>query len=267
MIFHSSVRSLLLFMMVFFLLLFAPLMAIQSAIGEEISESNQIDIRLDGPIIIGTQQQESYDLRIQYNYPERILNYSYTAKVVGESIFGAEIIPNNGTSDDGTFQFILTGPVTTGEMTIRINATAREIDDISWYYLEEFDLTIFKPISVSANLYNIGESDANKVTVQMFINGDLKDAKDYSVPAGGSVSVSFNWTFSSIPQGEYVVTLVADSSSETIEFSEGNNVFEETIYYSKSGNILRGVLAVLIIFVAVILALTILQKPGPQKKP
>lgn len=250
------------FLVVFLLL--TPIPSQNSQASDEMSESLQVDIRLDGPTVIGTQQETPYQLRISYDFPERILNYSFTAELTGANIIGGDITPNNGTSENGLFLLTITGPTNRGELIIRVNATAVE-QDVIWYRIKEFELNVVEPIHISATLYNRGDQDVNNVVVQLFVDGALKDTKYYSIAAGSSTQVSFNWTFSSIASGEHIVKLVADGPLDLVEFSEGDNVLLKSIYYSKPGNLIRGILSVLIIFVSVILALTILQKRGPQK--
>ncbi|HDP97393.1 MAG TPA: hypothetical protein ENN25_06875 [Euryarchaeota archaeon] len=230
-------------------------------------ESSQIDIRLDGPSFIGASLEADFQLRIKYvDHPERILNYSYKAELTGSNIAGASLTPNNGTSEDGLFFITITGPIRSNDdLTVKITAYANETE-ISRYRVKEIDIPIVKPVEISTILYNVGDQDATYVTVQLLVDGDLKDEKVYDVPAGGSVHVSFNWTFSSISNGEHILTLVADSDDGVVEFSEGNNVLEKTIYYSTSGNPIRGALSIVIMFVVIVLVLTVLQKSGPRPK-
>jgi len=241
----------------------------QDANGEtgQPSESMLLDIRLEGDAtILGTEQEADFQLRISYSYPERILRYNYRAEIAGENMLGASVSPDNGTSEDGIFFLKIKGPTNAGELKVKVNASANETDT-SWYQIKEFVFKVVKPIHISAVLHNSGENDANNVTVQMFVDGVLKDLKTYNISAGSSVTVHFNWTFGEIPGGEYKVTLVADSSDNIVEFSEGDNTLEMTIYYTKSGNPLRGVISVMIIFVVIVLILTILQKKSVGKKP
>lgn len=259
-----------------FCLLFAFLLLAPAIIGAgtmvvsaqlEEHESYLIDIRLDGPSFIGSSQETDFQLRIRYlEHPERILNYSFAAQLVGSNIAGASFSPSNGTSEDGLFDVKITGPVTSNDdLTVRITAFANE-SEISWFRTEEIDIPVVSPVEISTTLYNYGEQDAKNVTVQLLVDGDLKDERSYDIPAGGSVLVSFNWTFSSVSNGDHTLTLIADSTDGVVEFSEGNNVLEKTIYYSTSGNPIRGVLSVIIMFVVIVLVLTILQKSGPRPK-
>lgn len=256
--------------MLFAFLLVAPVLigSVTTASAElEERESALIDIRLDGPSFIGASQETDYQLRIRYlEHPERILNYSFNAELVGSNIAGASLTPNNGTSEDGLFYITIKGPIRSDDdLTVKITAFANETE-ISWFSIKEIDIPVVKPVEISTNLYNYGDQDAINVTVQLLVDGDLKDEKSYDVPAGGSVLVSFNWTFSSVSSRDHTLTLVADSTNNVVEFSEGNNVLEKTIYYSTSGNPIRGVLSVIIMFVVIVLVLTILQKSGPRPK-
>lgn len=257
-----------LFSALFALSLLVPLVAFSSITATEYIESNQIDVRLDGPSIIGIEQKAQFQLRITPEFAkERILNYSYNASIVGTNIFEATISPDNGTSKLGIFMIAITGPINIGdgELKVRINASAEELE-VTHFQIKEFAFKVVKPVKVSATLSNTGEEDAENVTVTMYIDGDLKDEKVYDIPAGGTVEVSFNWTFASIETGKHEVTLIADVLDELVEFTEGNNILHDTIYYSPPGNAIRGIISVIIIFVCVVLILTILQKSGARPK-
>jgi len=242
-----------------------PIAAIDAGAAESgPQESMLIDIRLDGPSVVGTGTPADYTVRVSYVYPERIQEYSYKAKIVGTGTSGAMIAPDNGTDPDGLFSLEITGTSSIGKMTVEINATAVE-GGITWYRVKEFEINVVRPVFVDAVLLNIGHSAAHNVSVNMIIDGSLRETKYYNISANGSASVNFTWVFSTIPQGKHTVTLIIDSQFELVEFSRGDNVITIDVYYSDSGNPVRGIFAIMILFVGVILFLTILMKGGKKK--
>ena len=250
---------------IMFLVLAMPLTAFDShaATDSGPQESMLIDIRLDGPNVIGSDLQNDFTVRISYAYPERIQSFSFAAKIVGTNLAGALVTPNNGTGSSGSFSFNITGALTVGKMTVEINATAFETD-ATWYRIKEFEIEVMRPIYIDAALVNSGNTSANNVSVQMIIDGALMETKYYNLSALGSASVNFSWVFSTIPQGKHNIKLIIDDESKIVEFSKGDNVLSMDVYYSDSGNLLRGILSLMIIFVGVILFLTIIQK-GKKK--
>jgi subtilase family serine protease len=148
-------------------------------------------------------------------------------------------------------------------MRVQINATAFETD-ATWYRIKEFEIDVVRPVYIDAAIINSGNTSANNVSVQMIIDGALMETKYYNLSAKGSTLVNFTWVFSTIPQGKHTIKLVIDSESKIVEFSKGDNVLSMDVYYSDSGNLLRGILSIMIMFVGVILFLTILQK-GKKK--
>jgi hypothetical protein len=251
--------------MFMFLVLAMPFIAFDSHAATDggPQESMLIDIRLDGPNVIGSNLQSDFTVRISYAYPERIQNYSYAAKIVGNNLAGTSITPGNGTGPIGSFSMEITGASAAGKMTVQINATAFETDT-TWYRIKEFEIDVVRPVYIDAALINLGNTPANNVSVQMIIDGVPMETKHYDLPAQGGASANFTWIFSTIPQGKHTIKLVIDHESKIVEFSEGDNVLSMDVYYSDSGNLLRGTLSLMILFVGVILFLTIIQK-GKKK--
>jgi CARDB len=251
--------------MIMFLVLAMPLTVSDShaATDSGPQESMLIDIRLDGPNVIGSNLQNEFTVRISYAYPERIQSFGFAAKIVGANLEGARVTPNNGTGSSGSFTLTITGASTVGKMKVEVNATAFETD-ATWYRIKEFEIDVVRPVYIDAALVNSGNTSANNVSVQMFIDNDLVETKYYNLSAQGSTPVNFSWVFSTVPQGKHTIKLVIDHEAKIVEFSQGDNVISMDVYYSDSGNLLRGMLSLMIIFVGVILFLTILQK-GKKK--
>ena len=254
------------FAIIVFLLLAMPLTTFDSHAASDSGpqESMLIDIRLDGPNLLGANLPSDFTIRISYAYPERIQSYSYTAKIVGTNIAGATLTPDNSTGSSGSFPLKITGTSVAGKMTVQINATTVEAD-ATWYRIKEFEIDVMRPVYIDAALVNYGNTPVNNVSVQMIIDGVLMETKYYNLSAQGDTLVNFTWVFSTITQGKHTIKLVIDDESKIVEFSRGDNVISMDVYYTDSGNILRGILSIMIIFVGVILFLTIIQK-GKKKK-
>lgn len=223
-------------------------------------ESMLIDIRLDGPSVLGTGVESDFTIRIAYAaYPERIQNYSYTAKVIGTNTAGGKISPDNGTDASGVFAVKVTGVENPGKMTVQINATAFE-EGIAWYRLKDFEIDVVVPVYISAVLLNNGEVHVYGVAVKMYVDDEFKEMKTYNISSNGSAAVNFTWVFNTLIEGKHTIKLVIDGQSEVVEFIEGNNVITLDVYYSESGNYLRGILVLVMVFIGVVLFLTFIQK-------
>ena len=241
----------------------APLTVIKSEAAGKTSESMLMDVRLDGPSYVGTGIITDVVLRISYAYPERIDNYTFRAELIDDLGDGI-IAPDNGTAEDGIFHLKITGASTVGKMTIEINATANE-GATTWYMIKNFDIDVVKPIFIDVTIQNAGQVIATNVTIKLIIDGELKSTQTVSIMSNTTLPLKFNWTFSTIQQGKHTVTIIIDDPSRIVEFSEGNNILTMDVYYAEPGNILRGVLAIGIMFVAFILIMTILQKKQAPK--
>jgi len=264
----SGRRLLMAFLLVAFMLTTSlPLVSVVSeAATGKVDESMLIDIRLDGADAVGTNLSEKFDLRMSYAYPERIQNFSYTAKVIDAETAGGEVTPDNGSSAKGVFQVEIKGRWHPGKMTVQVNATAQEIGGATWYRVKEFEIVVVKPVYVLASLVNRGQVYANDISVKMLVDGELERIEYYNMSADYRMDLNFSWVFTSMSEGEHVIKLVVNDPSSIIEFSTGDNVLTFKVYYSDAGNVLRGALVIMIIFVAVILVLTFLQKNTGAKK-
>jgi hypothetical protein len=229
------------------------------------SESMYMSIKLDGPNILGVGVEGKYVLRISYFYKERIDKYGYTATVVSDEVSGGSVSPNNGTSSSGIFNLTITGASSVGTMTVQINATADEFGK-TWYKVEEFKIEIVNSVVIKAAIENTGYAPVNNVSVKMLVDGTLIEEKRVSINPVSRIDVTFNWTFKSLPEGRHVITIVIDDPSGVAEFSEGNNVLVKEIYYVSSGNWLRGILAIGIMFIAFVLVMTLLQRSSRKPK-
>ena len=254
------------FLAILILSILAPVISIDSqASSGKPTESMLIDVRLDGANLIGAGMEETFTLRISYAYPERILNFSYLAQMTGTNTTGGSIAPINATSGEGVFKVNIRGPITPGKITVKVNATATEAIS-TWYRVKEFEIEIIKPIYVEAKLVNNGDVAVNGVSVKMLVDGELMQTEEYNLTGRQIIDLNFSWVAASISEGKHTVTLMIDDPTNIVDFSSGDNVITLDVYYSKSGDILRGVLVLMIIFVTIILILTFLQKKGGSKR-
>jgi len=241
-----------------------PLTAIDARAADA-SESMYLTVKLEGPSLLGAGVEGQYVLRVWYFFKERIDNYSFTASIVGDDVSGGAVSPNNGTSGKGVFNLTITGASKPGTMTVRINASADEFGK-TWYKVEEFDIEIVNSIVIKAAIENKGYAPVTNVSVKMLVDGTLIDERRVSINPISRVDLTFNWTFSSIPEGRHVITIIIDDPSGVAEFEEGNNVLTKEVYYVTSGNWLRGVLAIGIMFIAFVLIMTLLQRSAKKPK-
>lgn len=241
-----------------------PLLA-SDASSDDASESMYLTVKLDGPSILGAGVEGQFVLRVEYYFRERIDKYGFTATIVESDVTGGAISPNNGTSEDGMFNLTITGASSPGTMTVQINATADEFGK-TWYKVEQFEIEVVPSVTIKAFIENKGNAPVNNVSVKLMVDGGLVEEKRVSLNPLSRIDVVFNWTFRSIPEGRHVITIIIDDPSGVAEFSEGNNVLTKEVYYVTSGNWLRGVLAIGIMFIAFVLIMTLLQKSAKKPK-
>ena len=166
------------------------------------------------------------------------------------------------------FKLNLTMPEEAGQTIIVVFSVTsldyRSRDSVNQTF--EYEIKIVTPIVVTAEVFNRGTVDAVNVTASFFADGDLLGTLDFSLAAGDSRTLYYNWTFSSIKDGKHVVTVSVDDENDIVELSNGNNAFSRTIYVGDQSNIIGGVLLFAVMFLGVIVLLTYFQKPAKKKK-
>jgi len=195
-------------------------------------------------------------------------NYSYKVEIQGSNTTGSSVTPQAGTSESGVFKLNITMPRSAPQtIKIVVNATSKEWRTKVAVSTEvTFQMKVVDPILIRAEVYNTGPVDARNVTARFYADGVLLTTQIFNVSAGSSSKLSYNWTFASIKSGKHVVTVYVDDPSRVVEFSDGNNVFSQTIYVGKQSNPAGVVLVVGIIIMSVLVALMYIAKPPRRSK-
>jgi hypothetical protein len=196
-------------------------------------------------------------------------NYSYEeVKLTGANNTGWKADPATQTKESGVFRINLTMPGEPGQtvtVSLKATSTAWRTNDEA-YTTTEFKIKVVEPIVINATVFNRGAVDAVNVTAEIYADGELLDTRIINVTAGTSVTISHNWTFTSIRDGKHVVTVKIDDPNHLVEFSDGNNEYSLTIYVGDQGNPAGIILSVGLIIVIVLFVLTYLQKPVKRGK-
>ena len=195
-------------------------------------------------------------------------NFTYRAELDGLNTTGAAITPSTGTSQSGVFKLNLTLPTQAPQtLKILINATSKEWKSGTSTHTEStFEIKVVDPIVITATVHNAGTVDARNVTAKFYADGSLLTSMIFNVTAGSSASLEYNWTFATIKSGKHVVTVTVDDSEGVVEFSDGNNVFSQTIYVGEQGNPAGVVLVIGVIIASILVALMFLAKPPKRSK-
>lgn len=196
-------------------------------------------------------------------------NFSYKAEIVDfKNKTGFSVTPDRATGPSGVFNLNITMPgEAPQEIRIRINATSKAYPSgDTEYSLKSFSIDVVDPIVIRAKVYNTGDVDARNVTAKFYADGFLLGSTVFNVTAGSSTEIHWNWTFVKIDEGKHVVSVVLDDPNKLAEFSDGNNVFSQTIYVGDVGNPVGAILTIGVIIMSVLVVLVYLQKPVRRGK-
>jgi subtilase family serine protease len=227
-----------------------------------------VEISMAVPSFAGTLEKVSCTLTVTGGpAATEGTNYTYKAEIVADNKTGSSVSPSTGSSATGKFNLTITMPGEAQTITVRVNATSKSAESSdSVSSVREYKVKVVEPIVITATVYNTGAVDAEDAKATFYADGILLGEKEFSLAAGKSVELSYNWTWANIDDGEHVVTVVLDDAGGLVEFSDGNNVYSKTIYVGTQGNPIGAVLTVGVIIMSVLVALMYLAKPQKRKK-
>jgi hypothetical protein len=239
------------------------------SLPQQASAYSGIEIQFDHPTFAGRSQTVQCRLAISGGPAgDYGGNFTYKAEIVADNTTGSSVTPSTQTSESGIFNFNVTMPGEAPQtIKVKINATSKEsLTRESTYKIREYQIEVVEPIEIHATVYNTGAVDAVGATARFYADGTLLGSQTFDVPSGGSTELLYNWTWIDVPSGKHVVTVTVDDPSGIVEFSDGNNVYTMTVYVGDQGNPIGAVLTVGVIIMAVLVSLTLMQKPAKRKK-
>lgn len=231
------------------------------------SAYNPVEVSMVIPTFAGTLEKVECTLTVSGG-PAAVLgtNYTYKAEIVADNKTGSSVTPSTGGSPTGVFKLNVTMPGEAQTIKVRVNATSKGDDSSETVYkVREYEVNVVSPIKISATVYNTGDVDAENVTATFYADGILLGEQVFGVAAGESRTVTHNWTWAKIANGEHVVTVVIDDEDGIVEFSDGNNVYSMTIYVGSQGNPVGAILTIGVIIMSILVALVIMAKPTRRK--
>lgn len=215
---------------------------------------NPLFIKVEGKNTVAIREVNPY-VAIAVGGPAEVPaggNYSFLVKVTGSNAVDALVSPSNGVTTTGIFRFNLTAPSNAADMTITVNVTSKGPSGQVTKSYNYFVRSVV-PIAISAKVVNQGTIAVAGVPVHFYADGALLESRTISISAGGSKTVTYNWT-AGPSSGEHKIRVELDPDGEFVRFESGGTVYEQTIWVGGTdwGNfnaILIG-LAVLLGFVA-----------------
>lgn len=235
---------------------------------ENASAYSPVEISLNTPTFAGTLSTVSCILKITGGPAEEFdTNFTYKAEIVASNKTGSSVSPSTGTSATGVFNLTVTMPGEAQTIKVRINASSKgELSSDVVTKVRDFEVKVVQPIVITATVYNTGVVDAEDVSAKFYADGIYLGEQVFSLAAGSSKALTYNWTWANIADGEHVVSVVIDDKYGIVEFSDGNNVLSQTIYVGSQGNPIGAILSVGVIIMGVLVALMIMARPAKRKK-
>jgi hypothetical protein len=191
--------------------------------------------------------------------PFDTLDISFTATLKNRSgATAGSVSPSSGTLSNGVEASLsITAPKDSGKYTLTVTFSERINNEPAVKTERTQTITVVKPITLSATLFNNSNVDFTDFAVYFHVDGKLvEDSKTLiSVASGDRTDVSYDYVVESLASGKHTFSVVAGSEN----LGNTDNVIvggEGTFYVGASDygliNIMIGVLLIVVIIATVI---------------
>ncbi len=202
------------------------------------SAESEVHVFIDGPHTLQTNTTAEYTIQITGGFADEGGNWTYNARIEGEILGDADVEPKTGTSSGNIFKINITTPVIDQSIKLAVDGGSYiNITNTTWSGEVFKDIKVFEPIIVYINATIRNPSPINvKGAVISFYVFDSDGAptkignETVDVQANSTKVVSIEWLASKKDEGPRRVEVRINENQELLEFSNGDNVMDITIY-------------------------------------
>ncbi len=230
---------------------FILLMLIISIQNQTVAQSDEVHVFIEGPNKLRENTTAEYTIEITGEPVEEGGAWEFEASLEdeeGQSVDGV-VMPDKGKALTNSFKVNVTANVTEGKKTqsirLIINGTFsifNETNDtiVVWSGEKSKKIEVFEPIPVNiiAKVSNRAQMDVKDVVVSFYVEVETDGAKDWlyignktvDIPANSTEKVEIQWLASRDHIGEHVVEIRINEEGTLLEFDNGDNTMQITIY-------------------------------------
>lgn len=200
------------------------------------AQYDDVHVFIDGPDSVQTNTTVEYTIKITGGPAEGNENgtWSFVARLEGEEQpLIAKIYPDMLNSTENTFKANISFPNDSQTIKLIVNGSSyTNLTDKMWSGDIVQEIDVFEPIiiNISAVIRNPSEMDVEDVLISFYIDGNFIGQKSENIPANSTKKVYYNWIASKADEGQHDVQVRINDDSRLLEFNQGDNIFNMTIY-------------------------------------
>jgi hypothetical protein len=211
------------------------------------AQSDEVRVFIAGPDSLPINGSQEYTITIvggpaeeEHLGENESANWSYVARLENPIPQGATVTPKLDNGTNSVFTVTVEAPVDTRPITLIVNGTSANDTESLWSGNVFKEIDVFRPINVNitAVVRNPTNLDVKGADVSFFVIDDegitqKLGNKTESVDANSTKEVYWEWITSKKDKGEYVIEVRINDDGSLLEFEDGDNVIQQTIYVGK----------------------------------
>jgi len=228
-------RFILFYIVFIFIFIFAAISSIC------IAQSDEVHVFIHGPDRLVVNTTTEYTIEITGGPAEEGGNWSYEARVEGEDnkATTAKIDPVSDISSNNIFKINLTTSTKEETIILFVNGSSYiNESNKSWSgdFLKKMEVFRPIPLNITATIRNPTQINVEEAVISFYIRAKEQGSfrylgnKTVNVPANSTTEVWMNWNASKDDEGEHIVQVRINEAGTILEFSDGDNIMELTIY-------------------------------------
>lgn len=227
------------FILIYLIIIF--IFAFTAISDTSIAQSDEVHVFIHGPEKLAINTTTEYTIEITGGPGEEGGNWSFKARVEGEDNIPttAKIVPEMGNSSENIFKLNLTTPEKEETIILFVNGSSYSNEsNIIWSgdFLKKIDVFKPIPINITATIRNPTQINVEEAVISFYIRPKEQGSfrylgnKTLNAPANSTTEVWMNWNASKDDEGENIVQVRINEAGAILEFTDGDNVMEITIY-------------------------------------
>lgn len=204
-----------------------------------IAQSDEVRVFIAGPDSLPTNATVQYTITIVGGPAEtenlgenETANWSIIARIENPIPQGANVDPKVDNGTHHIFTVDVTAPADPRAISLMVNGTSANESDALWSGNVFKEIDVFRPITVNitAVVHNPTDLDVKGAEISFYVEGNKLGNKTEDINANSSKEVYWEWVTSKDDKGEKKVEVRINDDGSLLEFDDGDNVMQQTIY-------------------------------------
>ena len=226
-------------------------------------------VSVNGPTALAPAQITKYNVTAEGG-PTGNVSYAVVYYISGTNTTGGSPVsssPGRTSGNRTTFQINITAPTLEQSLTLVVTLEATPKGGVAENVTTSYEITVIKPIVLTATFHNGATTSATNVTVRWYVDGALVGTTVIrQIAANADATASFDYLPVGLAAGQHSVRVEADLDRDGIIDPSRGEVVTSTVFYSQVQAPATGwtVLVGIGIFIPVFLAVVALRRRGQR---